>query len=147
MLLIISCKKETKSFSQLEKANWFLGEWKNPTPNAHFTEIWTKENDSIYKAKSFVTIKKDTVFYENIILEQKNDSLFYTVSVKAQKKEQPVSFYLTTSSANQLIFENPKHDYPNKIIYTKITNNNILAEISGIQNGKKIKESFPMKRK
>jgi hypothetical protein len=149
--LIVSCKKEikseTKSYAQLEKANWFLGEWKNPTPNAHFTENWIKKNDSTFSAQSFVTIKKDTVFYENIVLEQKNDSLFYIVSVKDQNKGKPVSFYLSSSSSNRLVFENPKHDYPNKISYTKITNDSVFAEIFGTQNGKEMREAFPMKRK
>jgi Domain of unknown function (DUF6265) len=114
---------------------------------AVMTEIWTKENDSTYKGKSFVTIAKDTVFYENVSLEQKNDSLFYIVSVRDQNKEEPVAFYLTKLSEKQLVFENPKHDFPNKIAYNKINNDSIVAEISGIQKGKENKESFLMKRK
>jgi Domain of unknown function (DUF6265) len=148
---LFSCKKETQSeikkYNQLEKANWVIGEWGNMAEEAVMTEIWIKENDSTYKGKSFVTVAKDTVFYENVSLEQKNDSLFYIVSVKNQNKEEPVAFYLTKSSGKQLVFENPKHDFPNKIAYNKINNDSIVAEISGIQKGKENKESFPMKRK
>jgi Domain of unknown function (DUF6265) len=148
---LISCKKEmkpeTKSYTQLQKANWLLGEWENQTPEAHFTENWIKKNDSTFTAQSFVIAEKDTVFYENVILEQKNDSLFYIVSVKDQNREKPVSFYLTKSSEKQLVFENPKHDFPNKIIYNKVTNDSVFAEIYGTQNGKDRKELFPMKKK
>jgi hypothetical protein len=148
---LISCKKEikpeTKSYSQLQKANWFLGKWENLTPEAHFKENWIRKNDSTFTAQSIVIAKKDTVFYENIVLEQKKDSLLYIVSAKDQNKEKPVSFYLTSASDTKLVFENPKHDYPNKIVYAKITNDSMLATIFGSQNGKQQKEDFPMKRK
>jgi hypothetical protein len=150
-LLFVACKNETKeiskTYSQLEKANWFLGEWGNTTKESDFTENWIKKTDSSFTGKSFVLVGKDTVFNENVVLEQKKDSLFYNVSVKDQNESESTSFYLTSSTKNQLVFENPKHDFPNKITYTKVTNDSIIAEISGKQNGKEAKESFPMKRK
>jgi hypothetical protein len=150
-LLFVACKNETKeiskTYSQLEKANWFLGEWGNTTKESDFTENWIKKTDSSFTGKSFVLVGKDTVFNENVVLEQKKDSLFYNVSVKDQNESESTSFYLTSSTKNQLVFENPKHDFPNKITYTKVTNDSIIAEISGKQYGKEAKESFPMKRK
>jgi hypothetical protein len=150
-LVFIACKNETKernkSYTQLEKANWFIGEWRNTTKESDFIEKWAKKSDSTFFGESYVIVAKDTVFHENVILEQKNDSLFYTVSVKDHTNENPVSFYLTGSSENELVFENPKHDFPNKITYKQITKDSLVAEISGIQNGKETKEAFPMKRK
>ncbi|WP_395046866.1 DUF6265 family protein [Flavobacterium sp.] len=150
-LVFTACKNETKetskAYEQLDKANWLLGEWGNTTKESDFTENWTKKSDSTFVGVSYVLVANDTVFYETVVLEQKNDSLFYTVSVKDQNKEKPVSFYLTISSKNELVFENPKHDFPNKIIYTKVAKDSLVAEISGIQNGKEAKEAFPMKRK
>ena len=153
---LVSCKNESqievfgiktkKKYLQLENANWFIGRWENATPEMTFTEIWKKANDSTYTAESFVLVSKDTVFYESVDLLQKNDSLFYTVSVRNQNNEKPVSFYLTKSNNNQLIFENPKHDFPNKIMYNKINNDSIVATIEGIKNGKTQSETFPMKR-
>jgi hypothetical protein len=148
-----SCKKEQnsvdttpKKYAQLEKANWFLGNWENVTEEMTFKEIWKQENDSAFVGESFVTVKKDTVFYEKVYLKERNDSLFYIVSVKEQNKEQPVSFYLTTATDNQVVFENPKHDFPNKIAYNKFGNDSILATIYGIKKGKEVSENFPMKK-
>jgi hypothetical protein len=150
-LVFTACKNETKEMSktylQLEKANWFLGEWGNATKESDFTENWTKSTDSSFVGESYSLVVKDTVFHENVILEQRNDSLFYIVSVKNQNKEKPVSFYLTKSSEKELVFENPKHDFPNKIIYTQVTKDSLVAEISGNQNGKEVKEAFSMHRK
>lgn len=79
-------------------------------------------------------------------LFQKSDSLILKISVKDQNNEKPVSFYLTKSNDNQLVFENPKHDFPNKIVYNKINSDSIVATIEGIKNGKTQSEAFPMKR-
>jgi hypothetical protein len=152
--LLISCKKENKSvitseiktYDQLTKANWLIGEWENIKGESAFYENWIKKTDSSFIGKSYVLAGKDTVFNENVILEQQNDSLFYIVSIENQNEEKPVSFYLSSASSNQLVFENPKHDFPTKIVYNKINNDSIFAEISGKQEGKEVKESFPMKK-
>ena len=89
-------------------------------------------------------VKKDTVFYEQVRLEQKKDSLYMIVSVRNQNKEKPVVFYLTQNSENQLTFENPKHDFPTKIVYKKVTTDSIVASIEGEQNGKKIRVHYSL---
>jgi Domain of unknown function (DUF6265) len=149
-ICLVACKKESPkkaNYLLLQKANWFLGNWQNQTKEANFTEIWTKKNDSVFKGKSFIIAQKDTVFYENIELVQHNDSLFYIVSVKDQNKEKPVTFYQTSATDSKLVFENPKHNFPNKISYTKITKDSIVGEIFGLQNGKIVNEKFPMHKK
>ncbi len=151
LILLTACKKEEsqeldekkKSFDKLEQANWFLGEWKNTTTEMDFTETWAKETDSSYRAQSFIVAAKDTVFFEHVLLEQANDSLFYRAYERKEKLSQAVSFYATKIGKNEIIFENPKHDFPNKIIYSKITPDSIVASIYG---SKKM-EVFSMKRK
>lgn len=131
----------------LDTAKWFIGTWQNQTPDGLFTEQWNQINDSVYSAISTVVVnQKDTVFFESILLEQKNNELFYTVSVKDQNKELPVSFKLVTATDKQLIFENPKHDFPTKITYLKISEDSIVASISGLIDGKEKIEQFPMKK-
>lgn len=132
--------------NSLEQANWFLGSWQNNTSDGDFTEIWKQKNDSVYLGVSYVIVKTDTVFYESISLKQKNKKWNYIVSVKNQNNEQPISFEMTSMTPNQLVFENPKHDFPSKITYTKITQDSIVAKISGILKGKEQTEYFPMKR-
>ena len=132
--------------SAIEQANWFLGAWKFKTNDGDLTEIWKQMNDSVYLGVSYVIVKTDTVFYELISLEQKNKKWNYSVSVKNQNNEQPVSFEMTSMTPNQLVFENPKHDFPSKITYTKITQDSMVAKISGILKGKEQTEYFPMKR-
>jgi hypothetical protein len=72
--------------------------------------------------------------------------LSYSATVKGQNSDKPVTFKLTNSTEKQLVFENPKHDYPKKIIYTQINEDSLVAEISGILEGKATSEKFSMKK-
>lgn len=156
LLVFSSCKKETenaiptsakKQFKHIKKANWLVGDWDNLVNDAHFTEIWKQKNDSTLMGESYVTINKDTVFSETVDLIERNDSLFYVVSVKGENNEQPISFYMTKSANNEIVFENPEHDFPTKIVYKKITNDLMMATVSGMKDGKQIDDEYPFKRK
>lgn len=150
-IVFFSCKKENKeepkSYEKIKQVDWLLGEWKNTTTASDFTEKWSQKTDSSFTGKSYVLVGKDTVFNENVLLEQRNDSLFYNVVVKNELESESISFYMTKSDEKQLIFENPKHDFPTKIVYNKIGNDSIFAQIFGKQDGKEVSEAFPMKRK
>ena len=152
VFLLFSCKKETsvekkeKSYSDLEKANWFLGRWENNSSEGNLSESWKKLNDSTFFGESYFVIENDTVFAETIQLEERNEKLSYIVTVPNQNEEKPVSFELTKNSQHQLIFENPNHDYPNKIIYNQIGADSLVAEISGMKEGKLKNEFFKIKK-
>lgn len=135
-----------KTYAEIKKADWFLGHWENNSKEGNLSEIWTKENDSTFHGETYFVIDKKTVFSESVKLWQKENQLIYEVAVKGQNDEKPVEFTLTSSSDKQLIFENPKHDYPNKITYNQITKDSIVAEISGMKDGKSKSEQFAMKK-
>lgn len=155
-ILLFSCREnreqvteahDAKTYMQLEKANWFLGEWANSSPEGELTERWRKVNDSIYHGESyFVIAAKDTVFAETVSLEEANGKLAYVVTVPNQNDAKPVRFEMTSVNDSVVIFENPEHDFPNKIIYNKIGNDSLVAEISGMKDGKPSSEKFAMKK-
>lgn len=151
VILIASCnqatkKEATQSFKLLEKTNWLIGGWENVSNEGVLSEEWEKENDSIYVGESHFVIGKDTVFSEKISLVQEGNQLFYIPTVNDQNEGLPVRFILTSSTDKQLVFENQKHDFPQKIKYSLITTDSLVAEISGKHEGEMKKETFPMKR-
>ncbi|WP_396195172.1 DUF6265 family protein [Flavobacterium sp.] len=149
ILALVSCQnKSEKQFDQLEKMNWLLGQWENTTPEGYLTETWSKTNDSTFTSQTYFIInKKDTVHNESIVLTQVNDDLIYRATVKGQNNDDAVDFKLTSEAENSFIFENPKHDYPQKIVYKKVNDKSLVATISGNQQGKATTESYPMQKK
>lgn len=150
----VSCKEAAKdeetpkdSNANMAKAEWLLGNWENNTSEGNFSENWKKVNDSVFHGDSYFAKDGDTVFAETVVLDQISGNMAYTVTVPSQNDEKPVRFEMTSVNENQVTFENPAHDFPNKISYRKITNDSIVAEISGNMGNKQESQKFPMKRK
>lgn len=147
LLTIVSCKNsQTNEKDQIKSANWLLGKWSAKIADGDLSESWKQLNDSTFQAESFFIKDKDTLHFESITLQQKGEDLFYNATVKGQNENKTVAFKLTTKTDKQLVFENPKHDYPQKITYTLVSKDSLVASISGVQLGKPSSEKFGMKR-
>lgn len=149
LIAFTACKNSDSEGTEKDKiklAQWLLGKWENKSVEGSLTENWKKVNDSTYKATSYFTKGKDTLHFEFIDLQQIGEALTYTATIKGQNNDKPVAFSLTFSTDNKLVFENPTHDYPQKISYSQISKDSIVAEISGIQQGKPSTEKYLMAR-
>ena len=146
-LSFIACKNSNSNEKdKIKLAHWILGNWENKSPDGNLSENWKNVNDSTFQANSYFIKEKDTVHFESITLEQKGEQLTYNATVQGQDNNKPVTFKLTNSTEKQLIFENPKHDYPKKITYTQIADDSLVTEISGILQGKTSTEKYIMLR-
>jgi hypothetical protein len=128
----------------LERAYFLIGKWQNNSET--ITEMWEKESDSVLLGKSYSLRNADTVSSERIRLEAHGEAVFYIPVVKNQNAGEAVKFKLVSSDANQLVFENSAHDFPQKISYSLITTDSLFAEISGMYKGQQQSEKFPMHR-
>lgn len=148
LLAVVSCqKKESVEKDKIKIADWLIGNWENTTQDGVLSENWIKLNDSTFSAASYFIKGKDTIHLENIVLAQKGETLTYLATVRGQNDDKPVAFPSTSETASKLVFENPQHDYPQKITYTKGANNTLTAEISGKLQGKVSSEKFVMTKK
>lgn len=147
LLAFSACKNSDSTKNEkIKAASWLIGNWANKSGDGSLTENWVELNDSTFQAQSYYVKEKDTLHFESITLQQKGKYLTYNAAVKGQNNDQPVAFKLTPGTAQNLVFENLKHDYPQKISYTKITSDSMIAKISGIQQGKPSSEEFSMKK-
>lgn len=149
VLSLASCNNTNtanKTYNAIKNASWVIGTWQNQSEEGTVVEMWEKQNDSTLVGNSFFIIGKDTVSSEKITLEQRGDSCFYIPIVKGQNNNQPIVFTLTNANNKQLIFENPKHDFPQKITYTQIHSDSLVAEISGNVEGKHQAQQFALRK-
>lgn len=137
--------KENKTESRLEKASWLLGAWESESEEGKMSETWIKDHADSYSAKTYFVIGQDTVFRELSKLEETGSNLQCVISIEGENDEKPVTFKMTKQTEQNLVFENPKHDFPQKITY-QCKEDSIIAEISGMQDGKFVKERFGMVR-
>lgn len=147
VLAIVNCKNGDSDKNEKEKikmVHWLLGTWENKSADGVLSEIWTKTNDSTYQAQSFFIKEKDTIHFETIVLQQVGEDLMYSATIKGQNEDKPVAFSLAEMTENQLVFENQKHDYPQKISYKKAPNSKLITTISGLINGKISNEKYTL---
>ncbi len=135
-----------KDTNDIRHAAWLTGTWENQTPKGSIYETWIPVNDREFSGRSYIIKETDTMVFEDIRLVQEADGLYYIPAVKDQNDGLPVRFAAKTVSATQLVFENPQHDFPQTITYTRITADSLVAEISGSVRGRERKQVFPMKR-
>ena len=139
------------SFGQtefMEQFKSFIGNWKiKSNTNFNSYECWNFENDSTFIGKSYIISNtNDTSFLESITLTKINHDIFYLPIVKDENVNKPIPFKLTSHKNSIFIFENPEHDFPQKIIYNLSSYNMLLASIEGNLNGVFTKRNFEMKR-
>ena len=145
ILVFASCGK-SKEVSKIVGTDWLLGKWENKSDDGNLLETWKKANDSLFIGESYFIKGKDTLHSEKIKLEQKGENLFYTATIKGQDNDKPTIFKHNTEIVKQLVFENPTNDYPKKIIYSQISKDLIIIQISGIQQGKSSSTKYSLKK-
>lgn len=151
--VLISCKKSDAGDSdknekeKIKTAHWLLGSWETKSADGTLSENWKKVNDSTYEGQSYFVKGKDTLHFETVTLQQKGEELSYLTTIQGQSNDKPISFVLTETTEKQLVFENPKHDYPQKISYSHISKDSLVTEISGTQLGKPSTEKYLMTKR
>lgn len=80
-----------------------------------------------------------TVAFEFLRIESRADGVVYVAQPQGRP---PVEFKLTQRSENRAVFENPQHDHPKVIRYSKEADGSLRAEIEGDEKGKHKKMEF-----
>ena len=75
------------------------------------------------------------------------DYLIYLAMVKGENNNKAIPFQMTKDGDSLLVFENPKHDYPNKIEYRLLKNKSLSISISGKEKGKRNSETYLLVKK
>jgi hypothetical protein len=135
--------------SRLNDVSWILGEWQLSSPDGGvFVEKWIKESDSSYTGEGSLTnAKGEVLFAESLRLVQRGNELWYVPTIASQNNGQPVYFKEKSFTGNEIVFENPEHDFPQRIIYQKSSDSTLYARIEGKQDGKDAKEEYSYSRK
>lgn len=112
---------------------WIAGSWTGTIQGVEMEEHWTKPNGG-----SMIGIHRDvakgrTVSFEFLRIEMQNDQLVYLSMPNGRSPATP--FPLKELSGTRVVFENPAHDFPQRIIYWK-DGHDLRARIEGTMNGK-----------
>ena len=140
LICLVGCKEQKQESAvtndidnpQIEDApsfDWLLGSWKRVSKDTTSTtfEIWSKEGET-FKGHGFVMQQNDTVWQEHMVLHQSKEQ--WILSVETPGNDDRVDFKMTDFVTNGFTVENPEHDYPQIISYSK-GGGFLTARISG----------------
>ena len=119
---------------------WLTGAWVTDSEDGLRTEeIWsTPDAGTMLGVNRTISISEDeqdrqTVFFEFLRIEHTAENeIIYHASPQGRPH---TSFRLIEQSATRFVFENPEHDYPQRIIYAQQNDGSLLMRIEGIENG------------
>ena len=147
LLIIISLKVTAQNAeTDFIKLRAITGTWSMETKRGMVYEHWYDKDDSTLLGKSYKLNGSDTVLLEEVQLIRKATGIFYIPVVQGQNDGQPVVFTLVNTDKETYIFDNPAHDFPQRIIYQLPKNEQMHAWIEGMDKGVYRKADFFYKK-
>lgn len=122
---------------------WMAGCWGNQTSKSTRDEIWSKASGGTMIGLARVVANGKTSSVEFMRLHQETDGLYFTALIPGEPE---TSFKLIRMDGKKAIFENLKHDFPQRIIYGQNPDGSLFARIEGEIKGKKREIDFPFQR-
>jgi hypothetical protein len=129
----------------LANLSWLAGCWesRDEGKNLFISEQWMKPAGGMMLGIGRTVKSGKAVDYEFMRIEQRGADMFYVARPKENKED--TSFMLVKWGLNAATFENPAHDFPQRIIYS-LRKSGLFARIEGKNNGKPMGIDFPMKK-
>ncbi|HEY1090672.1 MAG TPA: DUF6265 family protein [Burkholderiaceae bacterium] len=128
---------------ELDKLAWLAGCWQQEKGDAGSIEQWMAPAGGTMLGMARTVRKGKTVEHEFLQIRAGTDGkLAYTAKPSGQAE---ASFALKEQGEQSVLFENPTHDFPQRISYRR-EGAALMARIEGLRNGTLRGIDFPMKK-
>ncbi len=129
-----------KSPAPIDSLRWMAGYWKHMTEGSETEEQWMGPLNKLMVGMSRNTDTGFNASFEFLrIIQDKSGTVKY-IAMPSAKKE--TAFTMTYYKNREVWFENPAHDFPQKIIYRLISPGEITVILEGIEEGQPYKYEY-----
>ena len=145
-LLFVFC---FASFAQTPKPTindlaWLSGCWESNHNGREINEQWMKPSGQTMLGMGRIVANGKTVESEFVQIRQESDGALYYVAKPSGQSA--ASFKLIKLQNREATFENPEHDFPQRVIYRLEAGGSLFARVEGTSKGKMRGFDYPMKR-
>lgn len=124
-----------------------IGSWATKRGGGYIYESWQRKSNSEFAGKSYTVSGADTMLLETVRLYLRDGQIVYAPVTAGQNEQQEVLFQLKTiQDGKRFVFENPSHDFPQRIVYDFKSADSLLAYIEGSVNAQPKRVDYPYKR-
>jgi hypothetical protein len=128
----------------IEQLGWLSGCWTSASAGERrVDEQWMKPLGGSMLGMSRTVVGSRTSEFEFLQIRQTDTGVVYIAKPSGQAE---ATFTLKSASATEAVFENPAHDFPQRVIYRLGSGGALQARIEGTRDGKTRGIDFPMKR-
>jgi hypothetical protein len=148
-VLMVFCVTQVAAQSErpkLDDLKWISGCWQidQPEKKRLISEQWMSPVGNAMMGMSRTIRDGKMAGFEFLRIVDDGTAINY-ISKPHENKEE-TAFKLIKSSANEIVFENPAHDFPQRIIYKLTKPDSLAARIEGTMNGQQRGIDFPFVR-
>ncbi len=128
--------------ADLSALQWLAGCWTQDGRDAGSVEQWTSPAGGTMLGMNRNVSGGRTVAFEYMrIAVNKDDVIEFIASPSGQETAR---FKMVSMNENEVVFENPEHDFPTRIIYRLLSDGSLLGRIEGVDKGTPRTAEFPM---
>jgi uncharacterized protein YciI len=124
--------------------SWLAGCWAHEGREAGSVEQWMTPAGGAMLGMSR-TVRGGRVV-EHEFMQIRTGEAGRIAYVAAPSGQRETSFVLVQQAADAVTFENPTHDFPQRVIYRALPEGRLAARIEGLRNGTPRGIDFPMRR-
>jgi hypothetical protein len=126
----------------IDRVAWLQGCWESTAAQRSVEETWMAPRGGTMLGMGRTVRDGELVEYELIVLREQGGQLAY----HAHPSGQPSAVFLSTSvTGSSVLFENPQHDFPQKVGYRR-DGDALSAWVEGTLNGKARRVDFSYRR-
>lgn len=129
--------------ARVTQVAWLAGCWEQAAGPRLVEEQWTRPRGGLMLG-SGRTVRADTlVEYEQTRIFERGGRLVYGANPSGQA---PAEFESIELSDSSVTFENPTHDFPQRVIYRRRGADSLIGRVEGTHGGKVRGVDFPYAR-
>ncbi|MBI5434873.1 MAG: hypothetical protein HZA52_18720 [Planctomycetes bacterium] len=125
---------------------WLAGVWRGEQDGTVCEEYWTPLRGGSMLGAGRVLVAGKTVFFEHLRIEGPELGAEHWRYVALPAGRGSTAFELVELEPGLLVFENPTHDFPQRVSYRLREDGSLHARVEGIQAGVSRGEDFYFRR-
>jgi hypothetical protein len=128
----------------LARLAWLSGCWASDTAEPGSGEFWLPPAGDVMLGIGRTIRQGRTTEHEFMQIRALEDGrIAFVANPSGQAR---ATFPLASVTATEIVFENPQHDFPQRIVYRLVDQAHLDARIEGMQDGELRVVGFPMHR-
>ena len=140
---LIAIGQNSSAKPRIDALDWIAGCWTMASGQTSIEEHWMKPSGATMLGMSRTVRDGKTTEYEFLQIRETSTGLEYVAKPSGQAE---ATFTLKTLEPGNVVFENPTHDFPQRIMYKKTGDATATARIEGTRNGQLRGVDFPFHR-